>query len=53
MSTLSALGDLLAYRLLGLMEGSAVGDAVQFFVMDVAEIFALLVVVIHLMGPLR
>jgi len=49
----SALGDLVAYRLLGLEEGSGVGDAVHFFAMDVAKIFVLLVVVIYLMGLLR
>jgi uncharacterized membrane protein YraQ (UPF0718 family) len=48
-----ALGDLIAFGLLGLRPGSAPGDAVQFFVMDVAKIFAMLVVVIYLMGLIR
>ena len=48
-----ALADLAAYRLLGLDPASAVGSAVQFFVMDVAKIFTLLVVVIYGMGLLR
>ena len=48
-----ALGNLVAYRLLGLEAGSALGDAVQFFVMDVAKIFTLLVAVIYVMGLLR
>ncbi len=47
------LGDLVAYTLLGLSPESAAGSALQFFVMDVAKIFALLVVVIYLMGLLR
>ena len=47
------LGNLAAYGLLGLEPGSAAGDAVQFFVMDVAKIFALLVAVIYVMGLLR
>jgi uncharacterized membrane protein YraQ (UPF0718 family) len=48
-----SLGNLIAYRLLGLEAGSALGDAIQFFVMDVAKIFVLLVVVIYVMGLLR
>ncbi|NEV64606.1 permease [Thiorhodococcus minor] len=47
------LGNLVAYVLLGLKPGSAAGDAVQFFVMDVAKIFVLLVAVIYVMGLLR
>jgi uncharacterized membrane protein YraQ (UPF0718 family) len=47
------LGDLVAYSLLGLNPNSAAGAALQFFVMDVAKIFALLVVIIYLMGLLR
>ena len=47
------LGDLVAFVLLGLTPGSAVGAAVQFFVMDVTKIFALLVIVIYVMGLLR
>jgi len=47
------LGDLVAYALLGLSADSAAGSALQFFVMDVAKIFALLVIVIYVMGLLR
>jgi len=48
-----ALATLVAFRLLALDPGSHLGAAVHFFVMDVAKIFALLVVVIYLMGLLR
>lgn len=47
------LGDLVAFGLLGLTPGSASGSAVQFFVMDVAKIFVLLVLVIYGMGLVR
>lgn len=47
------LGDAVAYRLLGLAPDSHLGAAVQFFIMDVAKIFALLVAVIYVMGLLR
>ena len=47
------LGDAVAFALLGLDPASRLGAAVQFFVMDVAKIFALLIVVIYLMGLLR
>ncbi|KXX66424.1 permease [Marichromatium gracile] len=46
-------GDLVAFTLLGLEPGSHLGAAVQFFVMDVAKIFVLLVLVIYVMGLLR
>jgi uncharacterized membrane protein YraQ (UPF0718 family) len=48
-----ALGDLVAYDLLGLSPDDRLGVAVQFFVMDVAQIFFLLALVIYLMGWLR
>ena len=48
-----SLGNLIAYRLLGLEHGSALGDAIQFFVMDVAKIFVLLVAIIYVMGLFR
>jgi uncharacterized membrane protein YraQ (UPF0718 family) len=48
-----ALGDLVAFRVLGLSPGGRLGEAVQFFVMDLAKIFALLMIVIYLMGLLR
>ena len=47
------LGDMVAFGLLGLSSDSASGAAVQFFVMDVAKIFVLLVIVIYVMGLLR
>ncbi|GAB0149745.1 permease [Marichromatium sp. PS1] len=47
------LGDLVAFGLLGLEPASRGGAAVQFFVMDVAKIFVLLVLVIYVMGLLR
>ncbi|RNE94541.1 permease [Marichromatium sp. AB32] len=47
------LGDLIAFGLLGLEPTSRSGAAVQFFVMDVAKIFVLLVLVIYVMGLLR
>jgi hypothetical protein len=47
------LGDLVAYDLLRLDPDGHLGPALQFFVMDVAKIFALLVVVIYVMGLLR
>ncbi len=48
-----ALGNLVAFTLLGLDPASQLGAALQFFVMDVAKIFALLVAVIYAMGLLR
>lgn len=48
-----SFGDLVAFGLLGLQPGTAVGEAVQFFVMDVTKIFALLIIVIYIMGLLR
>ena len=48
-----SLGDLVAFRLLGLQPESAAGEALQFFVMDVTKIFALLALVIYIMGLLR
>lgn len=48
-----ALGDWVAYTLLGLSPESHLGQAVQFFIMDTAKIFFLLVVIIYVMGLLR
>jgi len=48
-----ALGDWVAYVLLGLSPEGSLGPAVQFFVMDTAKIFVLLLVVIYVMGLLR
>ena len=47
------LGDVVAFSLFGLSLDSATGAALHFFVMDVAKIFALLVLVIYAMGLLR
>ena len=47
------LGNLIAFDLLGLSPAGRIGPAVQFFVMDLAKIFALLVLVIYVMGLLR
>ncbi|MDJ0805878.1 MAG: permease [Gammaproteobacteria bacterium] len=47
------LADLLVYRGMGLDPASQFGAALHFFVMDVAKIFALLVVIIYCMGLLR
>lgn len=49
----TALGDLVAYQWLGLSPEDHLGQAVQFFVMDVVQIFVLLAVIIYLMGLLR
>jgi uncharacterized membrane protein YraQ (UPF0718 family) len=48
-----SFGDLVAFGLLGLQPGTAAGEAAQFFVMDVTKIFALLAIVIYVMGLLR
>lgn len=47
------LGNWFAYNLLGLSPEQALGSAVQFFVMDTAKIFFMLVVVIYGMGLFR
>ena len=47
------LADLVAFRLLGLVEGTRLADAVHFFVEDVSKIFVLLVAVIFLVGLFR
>ena len=48
-----ALANAAAFGLLGLDPSSRAGAAVQFFIMDVAKIFVLLVAVIYVMGLLR
>ena len=48
-----ALADLLVYRLIGLDPGTHTGAALHFFVMDVTKIFAMLVLIIYIMGLLR
>ncbi len=47
------LGDLVAYDLFGLDPATPLGAAVQFFVMDTTKIFALLFIIIYVMGLLR
>lgn len=48
-----SLGNWVAYNLLGLDAQAPAGAAIQFFVMDVSKIFALLVIIIYIMGLLR
>src|SRR3546814_1778351 len=47
------LGDMAAYRLLGLAPDSRLGSATQFFVEDTVKIFVLLAVIIFVMGLFR
>lgn len=47
------LANLVVYGLLGVSPGSALADALHFFVMDTAKIFTLLVIIIYVMGLLR
>ncbi|MBL3591133.1 MAG: permease [gamma proteobacterium endosymbiont of Lamellibrachia anaximandri] len=47
------LANMLIYQGMGLDSLSSTGAALHFFVMDLAKIFALLVIVIYLMGLLR
>jgi uncharacterized protein len=46
-------GNWVAFVLLGLSPVGRTGAAVQFFVMDLAKIFALLVLIVYVMGLLR
>jgi len=46
-------GNWVAFGLLGLDAQSHLGSAVQFFVMDTTKIFALLLIIIYVMGLLR
>ena len=48
-----ALGNAIAYSLFGLSPDSHLGQAVQFFVMDITKIFVLLIVIIYIMCLLR
>ena len=48
-----ALADLMVYQWLGLSADSHAGAALHFFVMDTTKIFALLVIIIYIMGLLR
>ncbi len=47
------LADLLAYRLMGLVPGTPLGEAVHFFIEDVTKIFVLLAVIVFAMGFFR
>ena len=47
------LASLVVYQWLGLSAASSAGAALHFFVMDTTKIFALLVIIIYLMGLLR
>jgi len=47
------LADLAVYRWMGMAHGSHTADALHFFIMDTTKIFALLVLVIYVMGLLR
>lgn len=47
------LADLVVYQWLGLDAATHAGAALHFFIMDTAKIFALLVVIIYLMGLFR
>jgi len=47
------VANLVVYGLLNLTPGSALADALHFFVMDTTKIFALLVIIIYVMGLLR
>lgn len=49
----AALADLLVYRGIGLDPASQTAAALHFFVMDVTKIFAMLVLIIYVMGLLR
>ncbi len=46
-------GNWIAYSVLSLERGSQLGDAVQFFAMDITKIFILLTVIVYLFGYLR
>ncbi|MDT8385799.1 MAG: permease [Gammaproteobacteria bacterium] len=48
-----ALANLIVYQWLGLSADSHAGAALHFFVMDTAKIFAMLVIIIYIMGLLR
>ena len=48
-----AIANALAFGLLGLDPASHLGAAVHFFIMDVTKIFAMLVIIIYIMGLFR
>jgi len=47
------LADILTYRLLGLTPGDRLAESVHFFIEDTTKIFALLVIVVFVMGLFR
>jgi len=47
------LADIVTYRLLGLVSGDRLAEAVHFFIEDTTKIFALLVAVVFVMGLFR
>lgn len=47
------LADILTYRLLGLVPGDRLAESVHFFIEDTTKIFALLVIVVFVMGLFR
>ena len=47
------LANIIVYQFIGLTPGEHLGDAVHFFVMDVTKIFAMLIIIIYIMGLLR
>ncbi|WP_127475041.1 permease [Sulfurivermis fontis] len=49
----AALANLIVYQWMGLDPSSRLGAALHFFVMDTAQIFVMLVVIIYVMGLLR
>ncbi|ABB14640.1 permease [Carboxydothermus hydrogenoformans] len=50
---LNSFADLVTYRLFGLEKGSALGEAVHFFIYDTIKIFLLLAVIIFVVSYLR
>ncbi|MDZ7802700.1 permease [Thiohalophilus sp.] len=49
----NALADLIVYQWFGLSADSHAGAALHFFVMDTTKIFAMLMIIIYIMGLLR
>ncbi|GAV23914.1 permease [Carboxydothermus pertinax] len=50
---LNSFADLVTYKLLGLLKGSPLGEAVHFFIYDTIKIFLLLTVIIFVVSYLR
>jgi uncharacterized membrane protein YraQ (UPF0718 family) len=53
LSIFTTLADWLAYSILGLIPGSKLGGAVQFFIEDTTKIFFLLVLMIYIIALIR